>query len=307
MSSPNDGRMNTINPSSVHDHRNRGMRRAHTHQGHFGPVLSGLVTTRPQNTQQNQPLSNSEQDGGQGEQNGPETTTTQDMVITQGPVPFLPAENPYIKRGEFDEDAAPFSGGSNSNYTLTETSARQVNKKPSIPRSKNTAHDARDTHTGCPRAADGSSWPRSGLHTPSREEYDNSRPVYKSGALATLLKLGRTPISAFPMAFGGRFRRASAPETTSLGSGARTPLKWYKSSHMSTAALLAGTSAQLADAYVGLSGGDNQPTRLTKPKRGYPSGVADVLGRFSRAGKGGEMKASLIFLANADRLDRPER
>ncbi|KAK6329661.1 hypothetical protein TWF696_003534 [Orbilia brochopaga] len=195
-----------------------------------------------------------------GQQSDLEATATH--AITQGPTPLLATDTPYIRKEQYDENATPL-GMMVRDEDHESADATQVAGRPNRP--------------------------QSGLETPSPEDFHNTLPAYKPGVLATLLKLAQDTGSELPTAFKRRSQSGRPAETPPSGSGAVTP-KWYKPCHTGTAALLAGTSAQLADAYVGLSGGDNQPIRLAKPERAHPTGIANVLGRFGKTRGEDEIK-----------------
>ncbi|KAF3914179.1 hypothetical protein ABW21_db0203094 [Orbilia brochopaga] len=218
-------------------------------QGSAQHVHFNLVDSQPIEPEERpksgiQPVHPSPSTRPQGEQSDLEATATQ--AITHGSMPLLATETPYIRKEEFDENAMPFG---------------TKFKAPTEDESHITATAIR------PRLTGGSDRPQSGLDTPSPEDYRDTVPAHKPGVLATLLKLAQDPGSEPPMAFKRRSQTGSATESTPSGSGAVTPSKWYRTGHTSTAALLAGTSAQLADAYVGLrrfgKGGEEDETKAS--------------------------------------------
>ncbi|KAK6514176.1 hypothetical protein TWF506_008588 [Arthrobotrys conoides] len=196
------------------------------------------------------------------------------LLLIQGRTPLLAAKNPYIKREEFDEQAAPVD----SEIETIEPQAQVMVREPSnmIPGLPNNLVDSKSER------------PNSTAILDNQNSSNTSQPaMHKPGVLATLL--------SFPQNSGHRISNstlASASQTPKVDSGAATPLTWYKSSYDHTAAILAGASFQLGDAYAGSSGPDKVPIRHKRPRpsRTHSGGLSNVLGRFSQEENEDEIK-----------------
>ncbi|KAK6339526.1 hypothetical protein TWF718_008932 [Orbilia javanica] len=200
------------------------------------------------------------------------------LTITPGPTPLLPADNPYIKREEFDEEAAPKDPEVEALEPQAQTIVRELSKRiPRLP--NNTANSNLGPDPQNPTAATNNRY---------NQGHDEGRSATcNSGVLATLLKLSQSsgPIASSPTL-------TSALQTPKAESGVVTPSRWYKSDHDNTAAILAGASLQLGAAYAGSSGPEKVTIRHKRPRPGrtHSGGLANVLGRFSREGNEDEIK-----------------
>ncbi|KAF3932337.1 hypothetical protein ABW19_dt0210273 [Dactylella cylindrospora] len=201
------------------------------------------------------------------------------LTTMHGPLPLLSTTNPYIRREEFDESAAPVGPTAEGIDPDAKVLARQLTQRFGGPKDHGTSSG--DTQNTV-----------SGLKTPSPEDYNNIPAAYKPGVLASLLKLAQDQSSQVPSVLKLRSRPGSSSGTPPSESGTVTPSKWYKPNQMSTASLLAGTSAQLAGAYTGTGGSEKPPIapKRPKPTRSQSGGIANVLGRFSKGTSDDEIK-----------------
>ncbi|KAK6507331.1 hypothetical protein TWF481_005770 [Arthrobotrys musiformis] len=195
------------------------------------------------------------------------------LVLAQGPTPLLVASNPYIKREEFDEEAAPKDPVIEALEPQAQAIVRGLSRRvPGLPHG---ITDSEPTQTA----------PN---NQPSADSDDQNKPaMYKPGVLATLLKLSQSSGPRPPSS-----TLTSALHTPKADSGAATPSRWYKNSHDNTAAILAGASLQLGSAYAGSGGPEKVPIRPKRPRpsRAHSGGLTNVLGRFSKEENEDEIK-----------------
>ncbi|KAK6513290.1 hypothetical protein TWF281_004931 [Arthrobotrys megalospora] len=196
------------------------------------------------------------------------------LTLMHGPTPLLAADNPYIKKEEFDEEAAPKDPEIESLEPQAQTIVRELSKR--MPGLSNTLANASTEH------------PKPVLNQNSSDTGQQSTSAaYKPGVLATLLKLSQSPGSR-----PSGSTLASAVETPKAESGTVTPSRWYKNTHDNTAAILAGASLQLGGAYAGSAGPEKLPIRPKRPRpsRIHSGGLTNVLGRLSKEGSEDEIK-----------------
>ncbi|EWC46641.1 hypothetical protein DRE_04128 [Drechslerella stenobrocha 248] len=213
------------------------------------------------------------------------------LPMAQGPIPLLAADNRAIKREVFDEEAVPARVESAADLDPpAETFVRKVTQK--LRREAPEGDGSQQNEQQQTGRRGSQAWhsrfgSESGLKTPVSEDYQDQPPTFKPGVLATLLKLAQDSGSQAPPPPPPAIRGETPPS----GSGAVTPSRWYKSHQpatLSTAALLAGTSAQLAGAYAAPREAEKVPLP-TRPKMGR-STSGGILGRFSRSSTDTELK-----------------
>ncbi|KAF3200433.1 hypothetical protein TWF106_003376 [Orbilia oligospora] len=195
------------------------------------------------------------------------------VSLIQGLTPLLAADNPYIKREEFDEEAAPIDSEIEALEPQAQVIVRELSKRiPGLPSNFVDSASEQDSTTSP------NNQHSSGLSQPA---------MRKPGVLATLLRLSQ---NSGPRPSNSTL--ASALQTPKAESGAATPSTWYKSSHDNTAAILAGASLQLGGAYAGSGGPDKVPIRHRRPRtsRAHSGGLTNVLGRFSKEENEDEIK-----------------
>ncbi|EPS36498.1 hypothetical protein H072_9975 [Dactylellina haptotyla CBS 200.50] len=205
------------------------------------------------------------------------------LEMAQRAMPLLAANSPYIKKEEFDEEAAPVNMSIENIDPQARTVVQQLTRKFVKPNGIKEASNV---------ANNGDQVGSSGLKTPIIDDYRDIPAAYKPGVLASLLKLAQQPTSHVPAVLRTRSQPSSAPESPQPESGTATPSRWYKTTHLSTASLLAGTTAQLANAYAGPRSGDMHsiPPKRPRHARTQSGGLVNVLGRFTRTENDEEIK-----------------
>ncbi|KAK6332450.1 hypothetical protein TWF730_004126 [Orbilia blumenaviensis] len=197
------------------------------------------------------------------------------LTLENGRTPLLAANNPYIKREEFDEEAIPRDPTIEPLEPQAQTLVRELSKKiPGLPA------NLANLDSGLPNTANAN------LNL-AATGHQNTPVTYKQGVLATLLKLSQNSGSR-----ASSSTLASGLETPGVESGAATPSRWYKNTNDNTAAILAGASLQLGRAYAGSGGSEKLPIRPKRPRSGrtHSGGLTNILGRLSREENEDEIK-----------------
>ncbi|KAF3161580.1 hypothetical protein TWF225_002710 [Orbilia oligospora] len=238
---------------------------------HFGAddtLKNSASPERPRNAARSNPCG---YDGGQ--THADDMSSGTGVSLIQGLTPLLAADKPYIKREEFDEEAAPIDPEIEALEPQAQVIVRELSKRI----------------TGLPNNFVDSTSEQNSTTSPNNQHSpDLSQPaMHKPGVLATLLRLSQNS--------GPRPSNSTLPsalQTPKAVSGAATPSTWYKSSHDNTAAILAGASLQLGGAYAGSGGPDKVPIRHKRPRtsRAHSGGLTNVLGRFSKEENEDEIK-----------------
>ncbi|KAF3127610.1 hypothetical protein TWF703_009864 [Orbilia oligospora] len=235
---------------------------------HFGAddtLKNSASPERPRNAARSNPCG---YDGGQTQADDMSSGTGVSLI--QGLTPLLAADKPYIKREEFDEEAAPIDPEIEALEPQAQVIVRELSKRI----------------TGLPNNFVDSTSEQNSTSSPNNQHSpDLSQPaMHKPGVLATLLRLSQNS--------GPRPSNSTLPsalQTPKAVSGAATPSTWYKSSHDNTAAILAGASLQLGSAYAGSGGPDKlckalmlygAPTHRLEEYLKMSARVLDVEGQF---------------------------